>query len=456
MSRRSLLALAGALAALAVPAGAQAQGVSPDQAAKLGREAYRYGIPLLEILRVRTEMTSVRAPDGRGNAPVNTFSHARKFATPRDRTVVAPNVDTLYSISHLDLAKGPIVLSHPDMGSRYFDFEFVDPYTNVLGYEGTRVTGTRAGRVAIVWKGHQRAPRGLRAIRSAYRRVWVIGRTLSTGTPADLRAARRKQHQYELSPSPRLRSHRPGKPRKAPLPTDGLAWLRKLDRALAQNPPPKRDKPLLARLRAIGVGPGLNPSRAGLSAEALTALDAAVEDEAATLVASSRAQVAGEALANDGWLVLDPKVGRYGTDYDLRALLAVLGLGANTPEESIYPTALADSEGKLLDGANRYRLVFHKPPPARAFWSLTLYDADAFLVPNSANRYALGNFHPPLTRRGNGSIVVLVQHDKPAEQGVNWLPAPAQGMFRLNLRLYWPRKSALDGSWQPPPVERLP
>ena len=139
-------------------------------------------------------MTSVRAPDGRGNAPVNTFSHARKFATPRDRTVVAPNVDTLYSLAHLDLGKGPIVLSHPDMGSRYFDFEFVDPYTNVLGYVGTRATGTHAGRFAIVWtKGRKKAPRGMRVIRSPYRRVWVIGRTLSTGTPGDLRRAHRKQ-----------------------------------------------------------------------------------------------------------------------------------------------------------------------------------------------------------------------------------------------------------------------
>jgi hypothetical protein len=452
---RAILALGAALVAVAAPGAAQAQ-VSPDQAAELGREAYRYGIPLLEMLRIRTEMTSVRAPDGRGNAPVNAFSHARKFATPRDRTVVAPNVDTLYSISHLDLGKGPIVLSHPDMGSRYFDFEFVDPYTNVLGYVGTRVTGTHAGRFAIVWtKGRKKAPPGMRVIRSPYRRVWVIGRTLATDTPADLRRAHRKQTQYRLSPSPHPRPHRPGKPKQAPLPNDGLALLRKLDRALAQNPPPKRDLPALRRLRAIGVGPGLDPTKAGLSAEALSALKAAVEDEAATLIGDSRVEVAGKALANNGWLVLDPKVGRYGTDYDLRALVAVLGIGANTPEESIYPTALADSEGRLFDGANRYRLVFDKPPPARAFWSLTLYDADAFLVPNSANRYALGNFHPPLRRRGDGSIVVVVSHDKPSEQGVNWLPAPAQGMFRLNLRLYWPRKSALDGSWRPPPVERM-
>jgi hypothetical protein len=291
-------------------------------------------------------------------------------------------------------------------------------------------------------------------IRSPYRRVWVIGRTLATDTPSDLRRARAKMTRYRLSSEPRRHARRPGRPKKAPLPKDGLTWLRKLDRAMAQNPPPARDKPLLARLRAIGVGAGLNPLKAGLSDEALRALKSAVEDEAATLPTQSRVQLAQEAIANGGWLVLDPALGDYKTDYDLRALIAIVGLGANTPDESIYPTALADSSGALLDGANRYRLVFDKRPPARAFWSLTMYDADGFLVPNPADRYALGETHPPLRRRGDGTIVVLIQHDRPSERGVNWLPAP-EGNFRLSMRLYWPRKSALDGTWRPPRVERL-
>ena len=150
MRRALASSLAAVLAAWAAPAGAQAQ-VSPAQAAELGREAYRYGIPLLEFLRIRHEMTSVSAPDGNGNAPVNALANARAFARPSDRTVVAPNHDTLYSLAQLDLGKGPIVLSHPDMGRRYFDFEFVDPFTNVIDYVGTRTTGTSAGRFQIAW-----------------------------------------------------------------------------------------------------------------------------------------------------------------------------------------------------------------------------------------------------------------------------------------------------------------
>src|SRR5688572_23714618 len=146
-------AFAGATPVLGV-SGAQAQGgadVSGEQAEALGREAYRYGLPLLEFLRVRRENTSVKAPDGRGNAPLNRFSHARRFAGPANRTVVAPNVDTLYSIAQLDIGKGPIVLSHPSMRRRYFVFQLLDPYTNTIAYVGTRRTGSKAGRFAITW-----------------------------------------------------------------------------------------------------------------------------------------------------------------------------------------------------------------------------------------------------------------------------------------------------------------
>jgi hypothetical protein len=229
-----------------------------------------------------------------------------------------------------------------------------------------------------------------------------------------------------------------------------------LGRAMKQNPPPKRDRPLLDRLEEVGVGAGLKPSAAGLPADVVEALRQGVEAEAAELPTSARAAVLKQALANGGWLTLDPDIGAYGTDYLLRAQVAVVGIGANTPEEAIYPTALADSSGGLLTGAGRYRLVFRKgdSPPVRGFWSITMYDSDGFLVPNSAKRYSLGPTHPPLVRRADGSVVISIQHDRPAEEGVNWLPAPAGG-FRLSMRLYWPKASVLRGDWRPPPLERL-
>ena len=163
-----------------------------------------------------------------------------------------------------------------------------------------------------------------------------------------------------------------------------------------------------------------------------------------------------QSVAAKGWITADPDIGDFGTDYRLRAEIAVVGIGANTPEEAIYPGALADSDGNLLDGANDYRMVFPAGamPPARYFWSLTMYDREGFLVANPIDRYSIGPSHPPLVKKPDGSIVVALQHDEPTGARVNWLPTPSAG-FRLNLRLYGPSKAARNGTWRPPPVTKV-
>jgi hypothetical protein len=470
-SRRAVCAVTVA-ALVAAPSAAPATGAGAapatpthDEAVQAGRDAYLYGFPLIDFLRIRRENTSVKAPDERGNAPLNFFSHAPSFAEPRDRTVVAPNVDTLYSIAQVDLGKGPIVLSHPSMGRRYFVFELVDPYTNVVGYVGARTTGEKAGRFALTWTGRKNArpPRGVRTVRSRYRRLWVIGRTLATDTPAGIKAARRLQRRYALTPLRRLTnppkppSGKPGRPVKATNPT-GLAFFDALGDAMKDNPPPARDKPLLDRLSRFGIGPGLHPTEAGLPQDVLDGLREGYEAQSSDLTNTTRLGILNEARASGGWYTPPSKIGNFGTDYLFRAQIALVGIGANTPIEAVYPGALADANGNLLDGTKRYRLTFPKgkAPPAGAFWSLTMYDLDGFLVPNPAKRYAVGPFHPPLVTRKDGSVVVALQRDKPTEAGVNWLPTPATGNFRLNLRIYEPARSVLTGKWKPPPVEPLP
>jgi hypothetical protein len=464
MRRRGTLAtLAATLVLAGVATSAQAQDPpARAEAVEAGREAYLYGFPLLDYLRIRTENTSVRAPDRRGNAPVTFFSHAAKFATPRDRTVVAPNVDTLYSISQVDLGKGPIVLEHPDMGDRYFVFEFLDPWTNVVGYAGTRTTGTKAGRFALTWTGKRGAmpPRRVKTIRTRSRRLWVIGRTLAQDTPADLARARRLQRQYTLTPLSRLDDPPapprgiPGRPVKSTTPT-GLAFYDALGDAMAANPPPDRDAPLLARLARFGIGPGMHPTSAGLSQDVHDGLAEGYDAASADLTGNTRLRILDQARATGGWYTPPANIGAFGTDYLFRAQIALVGIGANTPEESIYPGAITDASGNLLDANRRYRITFPRDqePPAGAFWSLTMYDLEGYLAPNPARRYAIGPFHPPLARKRDGSIVVAVQHDRPTERDVNWLPPPAAGNFRLNLRIYDPARSALNGTWQPPPVE---
>lgn len=458
-----LLAAAAALLGGTTPAAAQAP--SPERARELGAQAYDYGFPLLDMLRIRREMTSVPCPDGQGNAPLNHLANASEFAGPDDRTVVAPNTDTLYSLAQLDLRRGPIVLRHPDMGKRFLDFELVDPYTNVIGYVGTRTTGSDRGRFAIQWNSAKANPsrlgRGVEVIESKYRRVWLIGRTLA-GDDADQAKAYGLMKRYRLTrlDGRKLRlpagCHRgKGEPREYPLPSTGPAIVAALNRALDRNPPPHRDDPFLAELRPLGVGPGPLPE-IGVPPDVLDAFYAGIEDEVTALPIETKLDFVRKSIDAKGWIKANSNIGRFGTDYAYRAQIAVVGIGANTEQEAIYPGALADSDGALLDGVNDYRMVFPaaQMPPARYFWSLTMYDREGFLVPNSAERYSLGPSHPPLVKRPGGSIVVAIGHDPPTETGVNWLPAPAGG-FRLNMRLYGPRQRALNWSWRPPPIVKV-
>ena len=109
-----------------------------------------------------------------------------------------------------------------------------------------------------------------------------------------------------------------------------------------------------------------------------------------------------------------------------------LGLGANLPEDAIYPLNLGDETGKPLDGANKYTLHFDKgdAPPANAFWSVTLYDAEGFQVANPLNRFAVSSWMP-FKYNADGSLDLYFQNESPGkDKEANWLPAP-KGEFNL-------------------------
>src|SRR5260370_3040731 len=157
----------------------------------------------------------------------------------------------------------------------------------------------------------------------------------------------------------------------------------------------------------------------------------------------------------NGWSMNTDTMGVYGSYYLKRALVAQFGLGANLPEDAIYPLNLADGAGKPLDGANRYTIHFDKgqTPPVNAFWSVTLYDAEGYQVPNSLNRFAVSSWIP-FKDTAHGYLNLFMQNESPAaDMEWNWLPAP-KGEFNLTMRLYSPQSDALTAKWNPPPVTR--
>lgn len=451
------MATVGAVAALAPAASAQGAAATPtpDQAFELGKRAFTYGFPLLEFNRVR-------ADDLRTQAPVNQLANAQKLATAGADQVVAPNVDTLYSLGQFDLEK-PLVLQVPKMGNRYWTFEFVEPWTNVVGYIGQRLNGGKGGTWVLEWDKSPagKLPKGAKRFKSSARRLWVIGRVLVKGN-SDQPAARRLMSKFRTGTLADFKAGKPLSRPKASLPQRpkggppaGLEFIRQLNAQMAVDPPPEQeDRAELDALAPAGVGIGRNPD--SLPADVQARLAEGVDAAYAALPGEARLPILQQAKEAGGWYIPASNIGEFGTNYTFRARVALVGLGANTPVESVYPVALTDPTGALFDGRSRYQMVFKKGqlPPTRAFWSLTMYDTSGYLVKNAANIYAVGDSHPPLRKRADGSVVIAIQQERPASKDVNWLPSPPAG-FRLNMRLYTPTKAILSGAWKPPGVEKV-
>src|SRR5262249_27131912 len=220
---------------------------------------------------------------------------------------------------------------------------------------------------------------------------------------------------------------------------------------LKVHPPHLTDQPMIAQLMKIGIeaGKSFDPEKAE------PAVRKALESVPAEAQQLMTGKVSTIARVANHWSMNTDTMGVYGNYYLKRAIIAQVGLGANLPEDAIYPLNLGDETGRPLDGANRYVLHFDKGglPPANAFWSITLYDPQGFQVPNSLNRFAVSSWMP-FKGNADGSLDLYFQNESPGpDREGNWLPAP-KGAFNLTMRIYAPRSEALTGKWKPPPVRR--
>ncbi|HWU32986.1 MAG TPA: DUF1254 domain-containing protein, partial [Marmoricola sp.] len=409
----------------------------------------------------------VTAPNDLGDAPVNQFGSGRNLAVadPNHQVFVQPNNDTLYSMAHLDLTR-PVVLHVPKVPNhRYYVMQFLDPYTNVFAYVGTRTTGDGPGNYLVVrphWRGNSRS---MRVIHSPYRMAWIAGRTVVDG-PADLPAVHRVQNGYRIIPFANFLKQglrwRPTLPKRPRLQhanitePKGLAFFDKLGDALKASPPPSRDAKMLAELRTIGIGPGLHPSTEKLSAPLKAGLAAAANGGYDYVFNMRTTYAALSAVQHHGWFVPPSDTGYFDTDYQWRAIVALFGLAANRPAEAVYTIGVADQLAQKLDGSHSYVIHFAagQLPPAKYFWSLTMYDAKFYLVPNSIHRYALGNRSKSLHYNGDGSLDIYLSHTAPAGHVDNWLPTPASGNFQVTMRMYGPKPNVLNDTYTYPAIQR--
>lgn len=289
--------------------------------------------------------------------------------------------------------------------------------------------------------------------------VWIIGRTQTNG-PADYAAVNAVQDGYTIEPAAGSTNPAPSADIDMKTPPiaqvngmPALDYFRYGAELMAVNAPHATDWSLLQRMRRIGLEPGkFDADR--LSPELRAAFEQAAKDGLQSMMAKlpTLARVTG------GWQMNTDTMGVYGNYYMKRAIVALAGLGANQPDDAIYPLLIADADGAPLQGDRNYVLHFDKAqlPPADAFWSLTMYDAEGFQVANPINRFAIGD-RDKLVYNADGSLDLYIQHASPGkERENNWLPAPANGILGLTMRLYAPRAEALDGRWNPPPVKHVP
>jgi hypothetical protein len=461
---RILLAASVATAALTGPASA----VTPEEARSIAEEAYIYGYSLISVEMSRKVITNVESP-ATTRAPMGQFANLREYPTAAFRDVTAPNADTLYSNAFIDVSKEPWIVSWPDMGDRYYVWEFYDAWVPVVFDPGSRTTGQKAQTYAITGPGWSGAlPEGVQEVKVPTSTVWILARTYCTGTPEDYKAVWALQDQYKLYPLSSWRQEYAPPPGKVDSTVDMkrsvrasvnaldadefFGWMAELMR---NNPPAPEDAPIVAKMAEIGIVPGQDFDLGRLEpavAEAVRAAPEAAWEKIAAYTAKS-------GVVNQGWLV-NLKVGHYGTDYMARAWLSAFGIPANAPKDAVYPVGLTDADGHPLDASkNNYVIHFASKddlPPANGFWSLTMYDSGYFFVPNPLNRYTLSERNQ-LKRNADGSIDLYLQKDNPGpDKESNWLPAP-DGPFIPMFRLYWPKEnppSVLDGSWWPPVVQK--
>lgn len=447
------------------PAFARSEAPGPVEALKIAVDAYVYGYPLVTFDMVRQQQTNVAVPDAE-HAPMGQMILMRSYPAVDNHCCAAPNADTLYTEAWLDVSREPYIFAIPDMGDRYYIMPFLDGWSEVFAVASQPLNGGAAQTYAVTgpgWSGD--LPDGVTELKSPTGMVWMLGRIYADGTPADDAAVHALQDRFLLVPRDAwgkvwLPPEGPDDPtidmttavRKQVNGLEAEAYFDRLAALMAANPPTEADAPMVAAMARIGIVPGQD-----FDPETLDFLDR----EALQLVPKLALLEMGLHLKRQkteaGWLYFTKGVGTWGTDYLTRGMANLLGPGWNRPEDAVYPLSQKDGAGAAYDGASHdYVLKFEKGalPPARAFWSLTLYDSDFFFVPNPINRYEL-SLRNRFVTAPDGSIELYLQAEDPGpEKRANWLPAP-KGKFNLVLRLYDPAAtppSILDGSWTPPAV----
>ena len=340
---------------------------------------------------------------GEITAPINQFAVMTKYPDATFRAVPRTGLDTLFATAWADLEKEPLVLSVPDTNGRYYVIALFDMWSNVFTSIGKRNTGTGAANFVIAGPGWQgTVPANVKAVfRSPTRFVWVNGQMQANG-PQDYDAVNVLQKQYKLTPlsawgqpysSPAEVPVAPGIDSKTPPAgqAQGMeagAFFGRLARLMKDNPPAPADAPMVEKLNALGIKPGEDFDIAKIDLDTAKGLQRAMG-------AFGMLQDGVKKLKTEnGWIVIPKDFASYGTDYETRAGIALIGLGGIRPDDVVYPTAFLDGEEKPLDPPTATSCtstrVRSPPPTPRGRWRCTTRRATTCPTPSTGTTWRCG------------------------------------------------------------------
>jgi hypothetical protein len=441
-----------------------------------GMYAYAYGFPLVMMDVTRQVMTA--APrSGEYSAPAGQFHRLRDFVDPDFKNVVRISRSSLWATAFLDLDAEPVVFSHPATQGHYLVAQVMDMWTDNFASIGTRTTGKEAGHCLIAGPGwHGTPPAGIEAAyRCGTRYAWVLVQIAAAGS-RDFAEVHALQDGLTITP---LSAWGTDYTPSAEVPVDpaadttaspfdqvrlmdGPAFFHRLAAALKDNPPRPADSAVLKKLQRIGLDPWKDFDAGRVDPATAKGLTRAARKVWGILESAPY-----QMKTVNGWL-LPVNLGRYGTDYNTRAFVAFVGLGALWSEDAVYPSAFVDGDGKPLDGASGYRLHFGKDglfPSHSGVWSISAY-RENFYVHNPIERYGITS-GMPLHYNPDGSLDVYIQAQSPGpDREANWLPCPPSGPFNVTVRVYQPDRAMLDGhtennlvvqagTYQIPPIQKM-
>jgi hypothetical protein len=432
------------------------------------QQAYAYAFPMISFYKVMYQSTIDKTgPQYKG--PFNTVLNSDQVFTPKDTTVVTPDIDTLPSMMVADVRAEPLVFCVPDVpNNRYYFVQLTDMYTSNFGYVGTRTTFDNAGCYMVTgpgWKGAK--PPGVNWVFVSETQFNMLTYRTQLLNPADVDNVKKIQAGYTARPLSAF-LHQPAPPPPPPVDfpkfTDdafSTDFPKYLNFLMQFGPEVRQEATTRMLFSQINIGPGEPFDFAKLSDMRKADLSQAAKDGCQAI--QNRRDGLGRNV--NGWKLAEPFGPRdyYHMDYVFRAAAAMFNLFGTDADEGVYPAAKTDAIGAPLDGSkHNYTLTFaaNKFPPVSAFWSVTMYDGKTqLLVENPINRYLINSMMlPDLKKNSDGALTIYIQKDPPPpDKKANWLPAP-NGPIYVVMRLYWPRKAPPSilpvgaGAWDPPAI----